>query len=97
MKLEIGNYVRTSDERQFIVNEKGVVKNETKAKPENIGKPILKPIGYFTDIKSALKFIPQKTLMQNDNINSIINELNKIEEDILSLPNPIQVEKIVVK
>lgn len=97
MKLEVGNYVITSDERQFIVNEKGVIKDETKAKSENIGKPILKPIGYFTNIKSALNFIPQKTLMQNNELLTVVEMLKNIENDINSLPKPIQAEKIAIK
>ena len=99
MKLEIGNYVITSDERQFIVNAKMTKGEGERVKIENVGKDYLKPIGYFTEFNSALKSIPQKALMQSDDVTDLKELLRQIDEDIKAIPTPIkvEVEKVVVK
>lgn len=99
MKLEIGNYVITSDERQFIVNVKMTKGEGERVKTENVGKDYLKPIGYFTEFNSALKSIPQKALMQSDDVTDLKELLRQIDEDIKAIPTPVRVEieKVIVK
>lgn len=97
MKLEIGNYVITSDERQFIVNVKMTKREGKEVKAENVGKDYLKPIGYFTEFNSALKLIPQKALMQSDDVIDLKELLKQIDEDIKSIQKPVKVEVEVEK
>lgn len=99
MRLEIGNYVITSDERQFILNEKMIKGEGVKTKEENVGKEYLKPLGYYTNFNDMLKFIPQKALMQSEDTTDLVRLLNQTEEDIKSIEQPIrvEVEKVIVK
>ena len=96
MKLEIGSYVITSDERQFIVSKKDTVKESHFTKAENIGKDVLKPVGYYTTFNSALKSVPESVLKGNDDINNILSVLKIIDYDIKSVADSINVENIIV-
>lgn len=99
MKINIGDYLIETDERQFIVKAKKVVEESRLTKQENIGKEYYQPIAYCTSLNSALKFIPQQVLRSNDDITIIMDKLKQIEVDINTLPQPIkiEVEKIVYK
>ena len=99
MKINIGDYLIETDERQFIVKAKKRVEESRFTKEENIGKEIYKPIAYCTSFNSALKFVPQDILKCNNEISIIMDKLKQIEADINALPKPIkiEVEKIVYK
>lgn len=99
MKINIGDYLIETDERQFIVKAKKTVEESRFTKEENIGKEYYQPIAYCTSLNSALKFIPQQVLRSNDDITIIKEKLEQIEADINALPQPIkiEVEKIVYK
>lgn len=99
MKINIGDYLIETDERQFIVKAKKVVEESRLTKEENIGKEYYQPIAYCTTFNSALKFVPQQVLRSNDDITIIMDKLKQIEVDIKALPQPIkiEVEKIVYK
>lgn len=99
MKINIGDYLIETDERQFIVKAKKVVEESRFTKEENIGKEYYQPIAYCTTFNSALKFVPQQALRSNNEISIIMDKLKKIEADIEALPKPIkiEVEKIVTK
>ena len=96
MNIKIGDYQITSDERQFIVNAKRVVKESKLTKGENIGKEYYQPIAYCTSFDSALKFIPQQVLRSNDGMLVIKHKLKQISEDIKALGNSINLENILV-
>lgn len=77
MKLKIGDYYIETDERQFKVRYYvGIDKD---------GADKYKTIAYCTSINSALKFIPQQAIRENDDINVIMDKLKQIELDIKAL------------
>lgn len=96
MKINIGDYLIETDERQFVVK---INKTVTDKKSENYGQQYVQNLAYCTTLNSALKFIPQQVLRSNDEISIIMNKLKQIEADIEALPKPIkiEVEKIVTK
>ena len=89
MKINIGDYQITTDEKQFVVSKKSIVQEGRLTKAENIGKENYKPIAYCTTFNSALKFIPQQVLRDNDDILVIEEKLKEIEAIIKGLPQPI--------
>lgn len=82
MKLVLNDYVISTDERQFIVYRKDIIKASRTTKAKNIGKEKLTPIGYFTHLDSALKCVPQSIIKSNKDLCVIIDKLNAIEGDI---------------
>ena len=82
MKINIGDYQITSDNLQFIVSRKNIVKEGVFTKEENIGKEVYKPIAYCCKFQEALSYIPNDVLKTNDDINIIMDKLNQIHEDI---------------
>ena len=99
MQIKIGDYIIVADERQYVVKEKRKIEAGALTKEENVGREYYQSIGYFTDFKSALKFIPDKAIRSSDEVQEIISKLNDIHADIKALPDPIkvEVEKIVFK
>lgn len=79
MKINVGEYQITSDNLQFIVSRKNIVKEGVFTKEENIGKETWKPIAYCTKFEEALRFVPQDVLKSNDDINIIMDKLNEIK------------------
>lgn len=96
MKINIGDYLIETDERQFIVKAKKVVEESRLTKEENIGKEYWQPVAYCTSFDSALKFIPQQVLRGNNEIVVIKEKLMQIQADIKSLGNSINIENILV-
>lgn len=96
MKINIGDYLIETDERQFVVK---INKTVTDKKSENYGQQYVQNLAYCTTFNSALKFIPQQVLRSNDEISIIMNKLKQIEADIEALPKliKIEIEKIVTK
>lgn len=82
MIAEVGPYTITTDSRQYVVSETFVVEEGANSKEENIGKEYLKPIGYFTTLKSAYKFIGERTIKTNDDIETILEKLDEIVNSI---------------
>ena len=78
MKINIGDYLIETDERQFIVKAKKTVEESRFTKEENIGKEYYQPIAYCTSLNSALKFIPQQVLRSNDDILVIKEKLEQM-------------------
>lgn len=85
MKINIGDYLIETDERQFIVKAKKTVEESRFTKEENIGKEYYQPIAYCTSLNSALKFVPQQVLRSNDDILVIKEKLEQIEADIKAI------------
>lgn len=70
MEANIGKYIITSDERNYVVNVKKKIKGEVE----------IVPIGYFSTLKLTMKFITERTIRTNKNIDKIMKELNNIEK-----------------
>ena len=85
MKINIGDYQITSDNLQFIVSRKNIVKEGVFTKEENIGKEVYKPIAYCCKFQEALSYIPNDMLKTNDNIVIIKDKLDQIQEDIKAI------------
>lgn len=96
MKINIGDYLIETDERQFIVKAKKVVEESKLTKEENIGKEYWQPVAYCTTFDSALKFSPQQVLRGNNEIVVIKEKLVQIQADIKALGNSINIENILV-
>lgn len=79
MKLDLGDYFIETDSRQYKVKDKSI---EIKRKDGTITN---KTIGYFRTLKEALKFTANKTILDNNDINTILNKLNALEDRICKL------------
>lgn len=77
MKLKIGDYYIETDERQF------KVKSYLGVDKEGVDK--YKTIAYCTSLNSALKFITQQAIRDNEDINIVIDKLKQIELDIQTI------------
>lgn len=82
MKINIGDYQITSDNLQFIVSRKNIVKEGVFTKEENIGKETWKPIAYCGKFEEVLRFVPNDVLKTNDDIVIIKDKLDQIKADI---------------
>lgn len=82
MKINIGDYLIETDERQFVVK---INKTVTDKESKNYGQPYVQNLAYCTTFNSALKFIPQQVLRSNDDITVIKDKLEQIEADIKSI------------
>ena len=81
MRLDINDkYCITSDERQFIVNQKGVAGEEAK-KP---GEPTLRPVGYFSTVSQCLTFLVNKQVRDSDckSFKEVVSLIDKLNEEI---------------
>ena len=73
MKIPIGdNFILTTDERNYTVQEKVVSKGLTKT---------WRVIGYFTELKHAVNFITELQIKKIDavEIKAVLKEMNKIK------------------
>lgn len=89
MKINIGDYQITTDSLQFVVNKKFIIQESKFTKAENIGNEVYRPIAYCITFESALKFIPQQAIRDNNDIVVIKEKLKEIEQIIKGLPQPI--------
>lgn len=78
MKTTIGKFIIETDSRQYVVYERCIVNVGATSKEENIGNEYNKPIGYFNTLKSAYKFIGERTVKTNDDVETILNKLQEI-------------------
>ena len=78
MKVTIGKFIIETDSRQYVIYERCIVNVETATKEENIGKEYNKPIGYFNHLEEAYKFIGERTVKTNDDVEIILNKLQEI-------------------
>lgn len=79
MDIKVGDYKIISDERQFIVR---ITKKVTDKESKNYGETYEQNLAYVTTLEGALKFIPEQTIRSNDDIQTILKKLDKINEDI---------------
>lgn len=85
MKLDLGDYRIESDERQFIVQAKSIIKESKLTKEENIGKEVFKTVAYLPTLSMCLKFIGNKIVLDNDDINTIKDKLDALRKEISKL------------
>ena len=85
MKLDLGDYKIESDERQFIVQVKSVIKESKLTKEENVGKEVFKTVAYIPTLPKCLKFIANKIVLDNDDINTIKDKLDGLHKEISKL------------
>ena len=85
MKLDLGDYRIESDERQFIIQAKSVVKEGRLTKEENVGKEVFKTVAYMPTLQMCLKFIANKIVLDNDDINTIKDKLDSLHKEISKL------------
>lgn len=85
MKTTIGKFIIETDSRQYVVYERCIVNVGATSKEENIGNEYNNPIGYFNTLKSAYKFIGERTVKTNDDIETILNKLQEIINAIKEL------------
>lgn len=91
MKLDLGDYKIESDDRQFVVLAKSIVKESKLTKEENVGKEVFKPVAYYSNFKSVLKFIGNKVLLDNDDINTIKDKLEQLHKEIARLNKALEI------
>lgn len=91
MKLDLGDYKIESDDRQFIVLAKSIVKESKLTKEENVGKEVFKPVAYHSNFQSVLKFLSNKVLLDNDDINTIKDKLEQLHKEIARLNKALEI------
>lgn len=75
MKIKLGDYFIETDERQFKVKK-------YLGKDKDAEKDLYKTYAYCTTLSTALKFISQQAIRDNDDISVILDRLTQIERDI---------------
>jgi hypothetical protein len=75
MKNKLGDYFIETDERQFKVKK-------YLGKDKDGEKDLYKTYAYCTTLSTALKFIPQQEIRDNDDISVVLDRLTQIERDI---------------
>lgn len=89
----MGKYLITSDVRQFIINEKKITKESKFTKEENVGKGYYQPIAYITHFDSIFKYISEREIKSNDDINIIKKKLDQINTFVQALSKMLQKKK----
>lgn len=82
MILEFNKYKIVTDDKQFIVQEKRVKKEGVFTKEENIGQEYYVDLGYYSSLENALKLLPKRILLANDDLQVIKKELELIQSEI---------------
>lgn len=85
MKMKVGKYFITSDEYQFIVQEKKIIKDGKNTKKENIGSEKLVNIGYFTTLEGIMQFLAMREIRMNDDLLDAQKEIAKLRAEIRKL------------
>lgn len=82
MKMHIGRYYITSDDRNFVVQEKRIVEEGRLTKAENVGKEKLVDIGYFTSLDGLFKFLCKCEVLRNDDLLDVKRGIDQISEGV---------------
>lgn len=91
MKINIGDYKIETDERQFIVKAKSIVKESKMTKAENVGKEVWQTVAYFTRLDSTLKYLSQRCVSDNDELIVIKEKIDLIERDIKQIKQALEI------
>lgn len=74
-----------ADSKNYILKEKGIVKDE---KSENFGKEIFKDLGYFRKLENVFNYIFELNVKEyigksnNKTVEQLLNKIKKIEKEI---------------
>lgn len=71
MEINIGDYKLVTNDNNFIIQKKKIIRAGKLTKPENIGKEVWSDDGYFSNFDSALKYVSNRVLLDNDDISDI--------------------------
>lgn len=82
MEINIGDYLLVSNENNFIVQKKKIIQASKLTKPENVGKINWVDDGYFSNFDSALKYLSNRVLLDNDDLVIIKDKLDEIHSSI---------------
>lgn len=82
MEINIGDYRLVSNENNFIVQKKKITQAGKLTKPENVGKESWVDDGYFSNFNSALKYLPNRVLLDNEDLSIIKTKLDEINISI---------------
>lgn len=93
MKINIGDYLIETDERQFVVK---INKTVTDKESENYGQQYAQNLACCTTLNSALKFIPQQVLRSNDDITVIKEKLEQIKADIKGIKEFMKLDVVTI-
>jgi len=95
MKLKLGDYYIESekDDRCFTVYRLDTVTDHRMAKAENIGKDKKVILGYPSTINSAVKFICQRALIENDDLDIILNKIDVIQSEIEAISKRLNIRE----
>lgn len=97
MYLEFKDFRIITDERQYIVQKKRLVKPGKFTKEENVGKEVYDDIAYCGTLEFALKFLSNKLILDNDDLKVIQQELRllraKIKEFIALLNQEVEIDE----
>ena len=85
MKIKLGDYFIETDERQFKVR-KYIGKDKK-------GNDLYKSIAYCTEFTTAIKFIPQQAIRENEDISIVLSKLDEIGRDIKAIDKYIKENK----
>ena len=85
MTLKLGDYFIETDERQYKV-KKYIGKDKDK-------NDIYKTYAYCTEFATALKFIPQQVIRENEDISIVLSKLAEIGRDIKAIDKYIKENK----
>ena len=85
MKIKLGDFFIETDERQYKV-KKYIGKDK-------YGNDLYKSIAYCTEFTTALKFIPQQALRENEDISIVLSKLDEIGRDIKAIDKYIKENK----
>jgi hypothetical protein len=78
LKVHIeGNLYLESDDLQFVIKEYTGAKDKT-------GRELYRALGYFTDIRSAIRFLLKKKIMQStaSTLSELLQDVERIHRDI---------------
>lgn len=82
MKVNIGDYRLVTNDNNFIIQKKKIIQASKVTKPENVGKESWIDDGYFSNFDSALKYVSNRVLLDNDDLSIIKNKLVEIHTSI---------------
>lgn len=82
MEVNIGDYRLVTNDNNFIIQRKKVIQASKLTKPENVGKESWIDDGYFSNFDSALKYISNRVLLDNDDLSIIKSKLIEIHSSI---------------
>lgn len=82
MKIDLGEYIITTDSLQFIVQQKVPIQVNNQTKEENIGKNRIVDIAYCPSLNSALNHLVDKVVLDNEDVNTIVSKLEELKAEI---------------